>query len=192
MRKPAGPHLTVTAGFWAGVCGLFCLCGAGTALPFLAAAGVHEAGHLAALWLLGIRVEGVELRLTGAVIRAELEGRGRELPAVMAGPGVNLLCAGLCCRLLPVFAGYSFIFFLCNLLPLRPLDGGRICLLALPRLFGPFGLILCKLLHWGTVLGAALFGIWGTCVLHLGLWPAAAAGFFLLRLPLGLDKRAAG
>ena len=184
--------LTVSAWFWAGLCGLFCICGAEAALPFLAAAGLHEAGHLAALWLLGIRVDGVELRLSGAVILAELRGRGREALALMAGPWVNLLCAGLFYRLLPGFARYCFALFLYNLLPVRPLDGGRICLLALPRLFGGFGFMLCKLLHWGTVIGAVLLGFWGTWGLRLGLWPMMAVGIFLLRLPLGLDKRTAG
>ena len=191
-RKQSRPVLRAGVWFWAGICGLFCLCGARSALPFLAAAGLHEAGHLGALWLLGIPVEAVELGLGGAVIRAELRGRGREALALMAGPWVNLLCAGLFFRLLPDFARYSFVLFLYNLLPVSALDGGRICSLALPRLFGPAGEVLCQLLHWGTVVGAVLLGLWGTWGLRLGLWPMIAAGIFLLRLPLGVDKPAEG
>lgn len=186
--RPRLPGLRVTAGFWAGLCALFCLCGGKTALPFLAAAGLHEAGHLAALGLLGIPVQAVELRLGGAVIRAELEGRFREVAAVLAGPWVNLLCAGLCFRLWPVFSLYSLVLFLYNLLPVYPLDGGRLCRLVLPRVLGRGGEILCKLLHWGTLAAALALGlraaVQGRC-----LSPALPAVFFLLRLPMGLDKR---
>ena len=172
------------------LCGMVCVCGAEPLLPFLLSAALHEGGHLLALWLLGIPVEGVELRFTGAVIRAELRGAGREVWAILAGPAGNLLLAGAFYRLWPLLSFSSAVLLCCNLLPICPLDGGRLCLLVLPRLFGRAGLILCKLLSVGTVLAILLAGVWGTCVLHLGLLPALTAVFFLLKLSNVLDKGA--
>ena len=188
MRRP---QLTVSPGFWLLLAGFWFLDEWGLLPPFLLAGGLHEAAHLGARALLDVPVWGLELRADGAVIRAELEGRGREALAVMAGPCVNLLCAGLCYRLWPVFSFYSFVLFLYNLLPVRPLDGGRLCRLVLPRMLGRCGEILCQLLHWGT-LAAALVEIRHAVLLGRALFPAMPAVFFLLRLPMGLDKRGEG
>lgn len=174
------------------VCLLLCLGGIRTVLPFLLSAALHEVGHLLALRLLGIPVYGLELRASGAVIRAELQGLLWESWAILAGPVVNLLLAGAFFRLWPLLSFFSFSMGCCNLLPIRSLDGGRLCSLLLPRLFGPVGSVLCQLLHWGTLLSLVAAGVWGTCVLHLGLLPALLAGFFVLRLPKGLDKPAEG
>lgn len=184
--------LYVSPGFPVLLCLLVCLGGPGPVLPFLAAAAVHEAGHLLALRLLEIPVYRIELGGSGAVIRAELRGEPREAWALLAGPAANLLLTLACFRIWPALALYSWVFCCYNLLPAAGLDGGRLSALLLPRLLGRFGVLLWKLLHWGTVLLAAAAGIWGTCVLHLGLLPALLAGFFLLRLPNVLDKSAAG
>lgn len=185
-------RLRISPGFPVLVCLLVCLGGLPTAIPFLLAAALHEAGHLLALWVLGIPVYGLELRASGAVIRAGLRGEPREAWAILAGPTVNLLLAAVGCRLVPLLSLYSLVFGLYNLLPVYPLDGGRLCSLLLPKMLGRFGERLWRLLHWGTLLTVAAAGIWGTCVLHLGLLPALLAGFFLLRLPKGLDKPVEG
>ncbi len=184
--------VTVSPGFPVLICLLLCLGGAETVLPFLLAAALHEAGHLLALGLLGIPVHRIELRASGAVIRAELRGEPREAWAILAGPAVNLVLAGACFRLWPLFSFCCLALGLFNLLPVPALDGGRLCALLLPALLGRAGYVLCKLLYFGTLLAVLAAGIQGTCVLHLGLLPILLAGFFLLRLPKGLDKSAAG
>ena len=183
-------RFSVSPGFPVLLSVLLCLGGPGTALPFLLAAAVHEAGHLAALGLLGVPVTRIELRGSGAVIRAGLRGEPREAWAAAAGPAANLLLAGAVYRILPMLSFCSMLLCCFNLLPAASLDGGMICRLLLPKLFGTAGYVLCKLLHWGVVLSAAAAGVWGTCVLHLGLLPALLAGIFLLRLPNLLDKAA--
>ncbi len=185
-------RVRVSPGFPVLLCLLLCLEGFGLVLPFLLAAALHEAGHLLALALLGIPVCGLELRASGAVIRADLKGQLREAWALLAGPAVNLLLAGACFRLWPLLSFCSLVLGCCNLLPISALDGGRLCALLLPALFGRVGYMLCKLLHYGTLLAVVAAGILGTCVLHLGLLPILLTGFFLLRLPKGLDKPAEG
>ncbi len=103
----------------------------------LAACALHELGHLAAIRALGGRVERMVLGAAGAEIR--LRGScalsyGGEILAAAAGPAVNLALAWLLGGWFPVFAGMSLALGLFNLLPVYPLDGGRILYHALAAL----------------------------------------------------------
>ena len=102
----------------------------------LSAAVAHELGHCLALWLLGAPVTGLRIGIFGAELAAERRylSYAGELAAVLAGPGANLLLA----LMLTVLGGTRWAALtganltLCafNLLPVRPLDGGRaLCLL---------------------------------------------------------------
>lgn len=151
------------------------LTGRGWPLLFLAAAVLHEGGHLLALRLLGGRVEEVRLRLSGA----ELRWRGRlsyggEALLALAGPGANLLWALVCAgaaRRWPTdwlyrFIGCHLTLALLNLLPALPLDGGRVLCALLERRFPLRG-------AWAT----ALFGgVLGAGLALLGLWTLKTAG----------------
>ena len=115
--------------------------GAGEVLPLVVLAAIcHELGHLAALRLVGVRVERLRLTAFGAELRADTRflPYGKEILCTLAGPAVNLLLALLLARVSGdyLLAGANLIQGCFNLLPIYPLDGGRVisCLLGgLPR-----------------------------------------------------------
>ncbi len=85
---------------------------------------VHEWFHIVAIWALGGRIHGVHICLFEIILDSEIEGKGREAVAALAGPvgSILLFClhqwiprVALCALLQGVF----------NLLPIYPLDGGR-------------------------------------------------------------------
>ncbi|MBR3570039.1 MAG: hypothetical protein IKN96_04455 [Oscillibacter sp.] len=111
-------------------------------LTVLSAALVHECGHWLALRRFGARVRRVRLGVCGAVIESDCArlSYGREVLCVLAGPGANLLAAALCRAAgnpYPAFAGANLILCAFNLLPVRPLDGGRALELLLAWAAGP-------------------------------------------------------
>ena len=97
----------------------------------LGAAAVHEWGHWVLLRMLGAEVTGFRLSVLGAVLETD-SGRlsyGGELAAVLAGPAANLLSALALTAVAkgrwPAAVGANLILCAFNLLPIRPLDGGR-------------------------------------------------------------------
>lgn len=163
----------------------------GTALllTVLGAAALHELGHWVVLSCLGGSVRTLHLSVFGALMETDsrrLSYTG-ETAAVLAGPLANLLAAGLCslgetsfCR---VFAGANLALCLFNLLPVRPLDGGR-------------ALELVTSWLWGEQAGECAARIAGLCVsLTLGaalLWLVAHTGgsFWLIPAAVGLGAAA--
>lgn len=103
----------------------------GLALTIALAWVLHELGHLVPMILWGCTVR-VRLTALGATMQPQSRkglSYGRELVAVLLGPGVNLACARLCAVRgdggWPA-AGVHLILGAFNLLPLPSLDGGRV------------------------------------------------------------------
>ena len=152
----------------------------------LSAALLHELGHLLALGLLGGRVRALRISVFGAelVTSAGCLSYPGELAATLAGPAVNLLCGFVLAPLGAwTAAGAHLALGIFNLLPVRPLDGGRaLCLLA-SWLLGPErGEAAAR---WGGALTALPLG----CA---GLWLTGRTGGSLWLLPASWGLLAAG
>ena len=113
----------------------FLLFSRGLTLPaaILSAALCHELAHVLALCLLHAPPRRLTLSASGAELYVPALARlsyGGELLAVAAGPVCNLLLwALLSCtggEALAPFAGAHLILGALNLLPVRPMDGGRL------------------------------------------------------------------
>lgn len=152
--------------------------------PVLAAMGVHELAHAAALLLLGGRVEGFRLGFAQLTLRTGLLPLHAELFGTAAGPALNLLCGCFLGRAAPVFAAASLLLGAFNLLPLWPLDGGRLLRAALTAAFGLCGEAAAAVI--GRTFCAALFltALTLTLLHRAGPWPLIAAGVTFLRLLL--------
>ena len=106
----------------------------------LGAAALHELGHWLVLRLLGAKIRSLRIGVLGAVLETDSTGLsyGRELAAVLAGPGANLLGALALAPLgMETAVGAQLVLGGFNLLPVRPLDGGRALYLVLAWLLGP-------------------------------------------------------
>ena len=130
----------------------------------LGAAVFHELGHWTVLHLLGAKAAALWLSVLGAAMEVD-SGRlsyGGELAAVLAGPAANLLAALVLTALggerWPAAVGANLVLCAFNLLPVRPLDGGRALYLLVSWAAGPAAGEAAG--RWaGTVAAAALSGL---------------------------------
>lgn len=120
-----GDKITISPGF----CFLWALCL--LILPLRWATGaflaalVHEAAHWCAVYLLGGQVFSINLRGHGAVMEASPMTSGKEALCALAGPAGSFLLV-LLAEYFPEAAVCALVQGCYNLLPIYPLDGGRI------------------------------------------------------------------
>lgn len=109
-------------------------------LPWTAlACGLHELGHYVAVRLSGGKILRFRLTAVGGELTLDQSkplSYARELLSIFAGPGMNLAAAFLSAHLARgeaawVFTGLNLSLGLFNLLPVVPLDGGRMLTLLL-------------------------------------------------------------
>ena len=175
-------RLDLTPGFPAFLAAVWYFDSCGIFWPFLAAVTVHELAHAAVLLLLGGRIESVRLSFAQVELRTGLLSDRTELWSTAAGPGINLLCGWLFRRWMPAFAAVSLLLALFNLLPVWPLDGGRLLRTLLRMRWGAAGVNASQTL--GLLFGLGLLGgaVFAARRWDAGVWPAVTAGALLVRL----------
>lgn len=146
----------------------------------LFAALAHELGHLFVLRMMGGNAERIEIGVLGAVICVKWTrfSYKRELAALLAGIGANFLCALVLLALdWDVAAGANLVLCLFNLLPVEPLDGGKILATCLEWAWGPNAGELARRWIGGSFALLLTAGIAGLVWYSRGsLWLLPAAG----------------
>lgn len=149
---------------------------------FLCGVLVHELGHLAALRSMRVTVREIRLRLSGAMIGTERMNYRTEQICAAAGPGASILLGVTALRIAPHLAIVSLLLGVINLLPMYPLDGGRILRAALlihvnPEQAERIG----RVTAFVVAAGLMLLACWWTVYLQAGIWPIFAALILLWR-----------
>ena len=175
-------RLDLTPGFPAFLAAVWYFDSCGIFWPFLAAMTVHELAHAAVLLLLGGRIESVRLSFAQVELWTGLLSDRTELWSTAAGPGINLLCGWLFRRWMPAFAAVSLLLALFNLLPVWPLDGGRLLRTLLRMRWGAAGVDASQTLGLLVGLGLLAGAVFAARRWDAGVWPAVTAGALLVRL----------
>jgi stage IV sporulation protein FB len=127
------------------------------------AALFHEISHFAAIYLTGGKVIGISIGGVGAKMETLPMSRGREVLCALAGPvGSLLLALGL--PFLPEMALCALVQGLYNLIPVYPLDGGRILRCLLPS-------SVCAGIEVFAIILLLGCGIWCCFSFDLGIIP---------------------
>ncbi len=140
--------------------------------PTFIAVVIHESAHLLAIRLTGGRIDRIDIKAFGISVNVpELQymSYSKEIIIAAAGPCAGILTATLAtvaAKLLSLyslgyFIGINIVITLINLLPVYPLDGGRIILSLGLKLFSlrvayAISYIL-SLLSIGALLGVCIY-----------------------------------
>ena len=143
----------------------------GTALPVMAAALLHEAGHLAAMYLLKIKPTAITIYPFGADIAVgqAISSYRDDIIIAATGGAVNIFLAAVTFTFMPVFSGCCALFAAMNLMPIKSLDGGRIFRSFL-QVFTDRRRATFVAMVVGRVI-AVLLAAWGVWeIVHTGRW----------------------
>lgn len=143
----------------------------------IAASAIHELGHILIIYYTGGKVVALKLGIFGAVISTSSLSYLQEIFCTLAGPvfGLTLLIFR---PLYPWLAFWALVQNVYNLLPVYPLDGGRI-LRALFCMFFPLEKAI-KLSQTISLTTAFLVGICGYLYLRPVLPQLWLFPFFIL------------
>ncbi len=148
-------------------------------LAVILAVLVHEMFHAAAVYLLSGRIYSLRFGLGGARMQLDALPPGKELAVALAGP-LGSAALMLLAPVLPRLAICGLVHCIYNLLPIFPLDGGRILSSLITFLFpGTRGEKLFAVLQWVFRLAAV-----GVCIylgLHWSILPTVAIVLLLKR-----------
>lgn len=127
-------------------------------LSAITAALVHEAAHILTVILFGGHVRRIYMFPGGCRIHAAGMGDMESFFSILAGPAASI-ALGCFRRRFPLIAAIGMIQGIFNLLPVLPLDGGRLLQLLLHRFCPRRAKPVMTAVRYAAVLTAAFFGL---------------------------------
>ena len=146
----------------------------------LAAATVHELCHMAVVFLLGGNVGRLHIGAAGTVMDASNLGPGASMLSTLAGPAGSFSLL-LLCQSFPKVAICAGVQGLFNLLPLYPLDGGRMLQTGLQMLCPEKAERVTLWVQRITLAAITAVALWGSLALHLGIAPLVFAQVWICK-----------
>ena len=147
----------------------------------------HEACHITAVFLVGGKIRSISVSVGGCIIETELLTRWQQFVCILAGPlgGLALLAFR---KNVPDAAVCGCIQSLYNLLPILPLDGGRLLQLILEyfaaeqteKIMLYLKRFVFVLLAAAAILYACVMEQWGAGII---LWFVCMLKFLLRKIP---------
>lgn len=148
---------------------LYFFFGFSTLSALLIAVVIHELGHAAALYVFGAEIKSLRFDISGLCMSyCGLSGRASEFVALLSGPLAGLVFAYLFSKIgreyssefLLISSGFGFILSVYNLLPILPLDGGRMLRCVLGSILpNDKADRLCKIIGRTLTIALALLGV---------------------------------
>lgn len=168
-------HIEIGPDFLVGLCLCVLLLPLKWVVAWVIAAAVHECFHLLAVKLLGGCVEQISVRIFGAQIRVELDGKLRRVISILAG-SIGGLCLLILANIFPRVAICGLLQSAFNLLPIYPLDGAKVLLGVLESIFGEErGTNICRIISHTAMVLIILITLYCGIVLKLGYLPLLVA-----------------
>ena len=168
----------VSPGFLLLAASLYFLGGGGALTAFLSAALAHELGHLLMMLLTGAAVKGIRVTACGPVIEyGGLLTARQEMGILAAGPAAGLLFACGCFLADTAYFEYAgaiaLLATLFNLLPVIPMDGGRLLQLLLEETMPASGAaVVLRVCGSLCAVGVILTGVYirSAAAAAIGIW----------------------
>ena len=124
--------ITFSWGFFVGAAVFLLTLPINWVISVVTAAVFHEICHILAVYVLGGRILKMEIQFGGCRIDTTPIKEWKQFVCILAGP-VGSLSLLFLCRTAPKIAICGVLQGLCNLIPVMPLDGGRLLQLVLYR-----------------------------------------------------------
>ena len=173
--------ITVSPGFFISIAVSFMIIPIPWVVSWIAAAAFHEFFHILALNLCGYPVYAVQIGATGAKIDSNLQPGYKMALCAMAGPLAGLFLL-LFIRSFPKIAICGIVQSIGNLIPLLPLDGGRVVYGVMYRVFpDDTAEKIVKIMEFCVCVILIVAGIYCIFRLKFGILPLAVVTVFLIR-----------